>query len=101
MANATFMGASASGNKRFNDIDLWLGGIAEKKVVGGMLGSTFDFIFATQMAALRDADRLYYEARMDDTDLLSSLGGQTFAELIMAAIPAKHLYGDVFSAADA
>ena len=53
---------AAAATQRFNDIDLWLGGLAEAKVAGGMLGSTFDFIFATQMAALRDADRFYYEA---------------------------------------
>ena len=27
---------------------------------GGMLGSTFNFVFETQMEALQDADRFYY-----------------------------------------
>ena len=101
MADAVFMGSGASGNKRFNDIDLWVGGLAEAKVAGGRLGSTFDFVFATQMAALRDADRFYYESRLADTELQQVLTGQSFAELIMGALPVKPLYGDVFSAADA
>ena len=101
MADSVFMGGGAGGNKRFNEIDFWLGGLAEKKVPGGMLGSTFDTVFAMQMAALRDADRFYYEPRLADTDLLSAAKGETFADLIMGALPETHLYGDVFSAADA
>ena len=101
MADSVFMGSGAAGNKRFNEIDFWLGGLAEKKVPGGMLGSTFDVVFAMQMAALRDADRFYFEPRLADTDLLSSARGETLADLIMGALPVKHLYGDIFSAADA
>ncbi len=59
-----FMGG---GDQGFNDIDLWLGGLAEQKVTGGMLGSTFDFIFATQFLALQNADRFYYLSRLGGT----------------------------------
>lgn len=40
------------------NIDLWIGGLAEKKMsFGGMLGSTFAFVFEMQMENLQDADR--------------------------------------------
>lgn len=55
--NAGFM---TGGNLDFWNIDLWLGGLAEQKVTGGMLGSTFDFVFANQMIKLQNGDRLYY-----------------------------------------
>jgi hypothetical protein len=42
-------------------VDLWIGGLAEKQILfGSLLGSTFQFIFETQLEALQDGDRLYY-----------------------------------------
>ena len=47
-----------------DDIDLWIGGLAEKQMpFGGLLGSTFNFVFETQMEALQNGDRFYYLAR--------------------------------------
>lgn len=99
MADPTFMGVG--GNQKFWDIDLWLGGLAEKKVFLGMLGSTFDFVFATQMTALQDGDRLYYLNRLNGTNLLAETEGQSFSDLIMRNTDAKHLYGRAFLVADA
>ena len=32
------------------NVDLWIGGLAEEKMpFGGMLGSTFNFVFETQL----------------------------------------------------
>ena len=48
-----------------NDIDLWIGGLAEKKMAfGGMLGSTFSFVFELQLENLQDGDRFYYLSRV-------------------------------------
>jgi hypothetical protein len=49
----------------FNNIDLWLGGLAEKHVYGGFLGPTFNAIFEDQMERLMDGDRFYYLYRLD------------------------------------
>ena len=44
-----------------DNVDLWIGGLAEKQILfGSLLGSTFQFIFETQLEALQDGDRLYY-----------------------------------------
>src|SRR5690606_38122366 len=49
-----------------NGIDFWIGGLAEQIMpFGGMLGSTFNFIFETQMEALQNGDRFYYLSRLD------------------------------------
>lgn len=42
-------------------VDLWVGGLAEQKVSGGLVGATFACIFAKTFKAVRDGDRFYYE----------------------------------------
>ncbi len=66
-----------------NSVDLWVGGLAEKIApFGGMLGSTFNFIFESQLENLQNADRFYYLERLDGLNFLSQLEGNSFAELI-------------------
>ncbi len=96
-ANGAFMNGGDTG---FQNIDLWLGGLAEQKVTGGMLGSTFDFIFATQFLALQNGDRMYYLNRLGGTNLLDQIEGQTFTDLIQQSTGATHLNGDTFGIAD-
>jgi Ca2+-binding RTX toxin-like protein len=84
-----------------DNVDLWLGGLAEQKVTGGMLGSTFDFIFATQFLALQNGDRLYYLNRLGGTNILSEIEGQNFGDLVERTTGATHLNGDIFGTADA
>jgi Ca2+-binding RTX toxin-like protein len=97
MTNGTFMGVG--GDQGFQNIDLWLGGLAEKKVPLGLLGSTFDFVFAQQMLALQDGDRFYYLGRIGG-NLLDQIEGQTLADLMMRSADAVHLHGDVFGTPD-
>ena len=92
--------AFMSGNFGLNNVDFWIGGLAEKKVPGGMLGATFDFIFAMQMIKLQNADRFYYLARLAGTDLLGEIEGQLFSDLVMRNTGVKHLYSDIFSVPD-
>ena len=52
-----------------DQVDMWIGGLAEKQnLFGGVLGSTFEYVFRTQMEALQDADRLYYLPRIEGMD---------------------------------
>ncbi|WP_158592128.1 peroxidase family protein [Pseudomonas cavernicola] len=82
-----------------NLVDFWIGGLAEKQMVfGGLLGSTFNFVFETQMEALQDGDRLYYLSRTAGLNFLTQLEENSFSELIMRNRPdVKHLPFDVFS----
>ncbi|MDM0024029.1 peroxidase family protein [Variovorax saccharolyticus] len=79
-------------------IDLWIGGLAEKIMpFGGMLGSTFNFVFEEQMEKLQDGDRFYYLERTQGLNFLTELENNSFARMIMANTDAVHLPGDVFS----
>lgn len=97
MADGAFM----TQNQDFNRIDLWLGGLAEKKVAGGMLGETFDFVFANQMLALQNGDRFYYLERLVGTNVLAEIEGQLFADIIARNTGVKHLYPNIFAVPDA
>ena len=67
-----------------DDIDLWIGGLAEKQMpFGGMLGSTFNFVFETQLETLQNGDRFYYLARTAGLNFLTELENNSFAKLVM------------------
>ncbi len=85
-----------------DDIDLWVGGLAEKtNVFGGLLGSTFNYVFQNQMEDLQDGDRLYYLFRTPGMNLRTQLEGNSFAELIQRnTTGTSALKADAFATAD-
>ncbi|RYF31723.1 MAG: heme peroxidase, partial [Comamonadaceae bacterium] len=81
-----------------DNVDLWIGGLAEKILpFGGMLGSTFNFVFEQQMENLQNGDRFYYLQRLDGLHLFGEMENNSFAEMIMTNTNATHLPSDVFS----
>jgi len=97
-ATGDFAGGALGG---LNNIDFWMGGLAEAtQPFGGMLGSTFDYVFSTQMLALQNNDRFYYLSRTAGLNVLLQLEQGSMAELVMRNTSAKHLPGDVFSTPD-
>jgi len=52
-----------------DDIDLWVGGIAEDHVDGALVGETFWHIIHDQFIALRGGDRFWYEIHLDGREL--------------------------------
>ena len=64
---------------------------------GGMLGSTFNFVFEVQMEKLQNSDRFYYLQRLDGLHLFSEMEANSFAAMIMRNTDAIHLPSDVFS----
>ena len=88
----------ANGLGGLDSVDLWIGGLAEKTMpFGGMLGSTFQFVFETQMESLQNGDRFYYLQRLDGLHLFGEMEANSFASLIMRNTNATHLPSDVFS----
>ncbi|VVP39361.1 peroxidase family protein [Pseudomonas fluorescens] len=80
-----------------DDIDFWVGGLAEQKMpFGGMLGSTFNFVFETQLEALQDGDRFYYLSRTAGMDFGAELENNSFAKLMMLNTDVTHLSNTVF-----
>lgn len=97
-ATGDFAGGSLGG---LENVDLWIGGLAElAPAFGGMLGSTFAFVFETQMEMLQNGDRFYYLARFSGLNFLSELEGNSFASLVMRNTDLRHLPGDIFATPD-
>jgi Ca2+-binding RTX toxin-like protein len=101
-ARGAYAGGDLGGLER---VDLWIGGLAEKKMpFGGMLGSTFAFVFELQLENLQNADRFYYLSRVQGLNLLNELENNSLAKMVLAntdlgetgfALPA-----DIFSTPD-
>ncbi|MDQ0619953.1 peroxidase family protein [Arthrobacter globiformis] len=84
-----------------DNVDLWVGGLAETTVVfGGLLGSTFNYVFENQLTDLQNGDRLYYLARTPGMNLRAQLEGNSFAELMMRNTNVHSLKADVFATSD-
>jgi Ca2+-binding RTX toxin-like protein len=100
-----FIGVGTTANKAFETIDAWNGGLAEKHVYLGELGSTFDAIFCDQMTRLINGDRDYYFWRLQlglsiFTELSSAVTTEQFKDVIERTTGATHLTGDVMFLAD-
>lgn len=90
-----------------NNVDLWIGGLAEaKNEFGGFLGTTFNFLFEYQMEQLQAGDRLYYLHRTGGLNLLDQLEANSFAALVMRNTElgdehATHINAGLFATPDA
>ncbi len=97
-ATGTYAGAVPGSLGGLENIDLWIGGLAEETMpFGGMLGSTFNFVFEVQMEKLQSGDRFYYLQRLDGLHLFGEMENNSFAAMIMRNTDATHLPSDVFS----
>ena len=94
-ATGSYAGGTLGG---LENVDLWIGGLAEEIMpFGGMLGSTFNFVFEVQMEKLQNGDRFYYLQRLDGLHLFGEMENNSFAAMIMRNTDATHLPSDVFS----
>lgn len=88
-----------------DNVDFWIGGLAEALMpFGGMLGSTFTFVFEMQIQNLQNGDRLYYLSRTQGMNLLTELESDSFADLIRRNTDTEesglHINGAAFQTAD-
>ena len=83
-------------------VDLWVGGLGEvTNLIGGLLGSTFNYVFQNTLENLQDFDRLYYLNRTPGMNLRTQLEGNSFAELIERNTDGtRTLKADAFATAD-
>jgi len=66
-----------------DDVDLWIGGLAEQHVNGGLLGELFSAIVGDQFARIRDGDRFWYENGMFEVEWLDHVRQSTLSEIVM------------------
>ena len=67
------------------DLDLWVGGLAEDHVPGSMIGETFRTIIAEQFRRLRDGDRYWFENDpyfLANPGLLQDVRATTLADVV-------------------
>lgn len=64
-----------------NEIDLWVGGLAEDNVSGSQLGELFQAIMVQQFTALRDGDRFWWEEDLTSSER-DRVRDTTLAEII-------------------
>ena len=67
---------------------------------GGLLGTTFNYVFENQLTDLQNGDRLYYLARTPGMNLRTQLEGNSFAEMMMRNTDVHTLKADAFATAD-
>ena len=85
-----------------DEVDLWVGGLAEvTNLFGGLLGSTFNYVFQTQLEKLQDNDRFYYLFRTPGMNLRTQLESNSFTEMIQRNTDGTTaLKADAFGTAD-
>jgi peroxidase len=80
-----------------HDVDLWIGGLAEAHIDGGVLGETFHAIVADQFIRSRDGDRYFYQAFVDDLILIDSQFESTLlSDIILRNSDIAVIQSDVF-----
>ncbi|QNJ25849.1 hem peroxidase family protein [Synechococcus sp. SYN20] len=82
-----------------DDIDLWIGGLAERpEDAVKTFGTTFALVFEQQMVALQNSDRFYYLARLTG-NLNTQIERNTFASMATRALDGdiSSLAGNIFT----
>ena len=102
-AKGAYAGGTLGG---LNNVDFWVGGLAEMKVpFGGMLGTTFNHVFEVQMEKLQAGDRFYYLSRTQGLNLLNELEADSFGALVyrntdIGQIGSTHVAANLFATPD-
>src|SRR5262249_16022287 len=78
-----------------NNIDLWVGGLAEDHLPGASVGPTFARIIGDQFARVRDADRFWYQHVFSGSQL-SGIQHTTLAQVIEENTSLTNLQPNVF-----
>ncbi|MEQ8838906.1 MAG: peroxidase family protein, partial [Lacipirellulaceae bacterium] len=65
------------------DIDLWVGAVAEDALPGSLVGELLSEIIADQFERLRDGDRFFYEGDADALTLFPELADSTLSDVIL------------------
>lgn len=80
-----------------DNIDIFVGGLAEDHVTDSMVGELFHAILVDQFTRLRDGDSYFYEARLEP-EWLEYVNGLSLADIIKANTDVDYLQHNVFEA---
>ena len=100
--DASLAASLASVYNSIDDVDLWIGGLAEAHVNGGMVGETFNTILADQFTRSRDGDRFFHQSQLDDLLFIDSQFESTLlSDIILRNSEIVNLQSNVFLASSA
>lgn len=89
----------ASVYSNIDEVDLWVGGLAEDKYSGSQLGETFHEIVLDQFMRFRDGDRFFFEERMEDhPELLAMIKDTSLSDIIVRVTDIDYFQDDAFIA---
>ncbi|AWN39551.1 peroxidase family protein [Methylobacterium durans] len=98
---ALFKAAYGEADIHVGDVDLFVGGLAEKPFGASQMGSTFTWIFQEQLDRLQEGDRFYYFNQLKDAPLLlADIGSQHFSDIVMRNTGLEHLHFAAFKVAE-
>lgn len=93
--------ALASVYDNVDQIDVWVGGLAEDHAAGSQVGPLFQNIIADQFTRSRDGDRYWYENGQFTSGELSLIRSTTLAELMARNSSVTGISGNAFTTATA
>lgn len=80
-----------------DNIDVFVGGLAEDAVPGSMLGELFHTVLVDQFTRLRDGDAFWYESRLSDEEI-DMINATTLSDIIERNSGVETMQDDVFKA---
>lgn len=95
-SDASVTDALASVYDSIEDIDLWLGAVAEDAVGGGLVGELLQEIIVDQFTRSRDGDRFFYQNDFDLLALFPDIGMTTLSEVIVRNSSMQSMPSNVF-----
>lgn len=78
-----------------DNIDLWVGGLAENHLPGSSVGPTFQRILVDQFTRVRDGDRFWYQRDLSGADL-KMIEGTHLADIIRRNTTTTNVQDNVF-----
>jgi peroxidase len=81
-----------------DQVDLFVGGLAEDPGSGAMVGPTFQTIIADQFENLRDGDRLFFENQGFSSTLMNQIQNTTLSDVILRDTDTTAMQQDAFVA---
>jgi len=92
---------TAYGAGNVDKVDVWVGGISESPVPGGMVGPTFAKILKDQFERVRDGDRFWYQNRDDLSTFQKNMIENTLlSDIIMRDTKIDSMQKDAFLSVD-
>jgi peroxidase len=79
-----------------DNVDLFMGGLAEPHVRGADVGATFEAILVDQFEALRAGDRFWWQNQKFDPATASMIGQSTLAQIILRNTDTTRIAANVF-----